>query len=389
MAPLVPRRAAVTDPDHPVPGNPGQPIVNSPSAWIDLAVGAQPAAAAQVADHVPVDGRLVGAAGLGIRAADREVDGAADLLVEQDRADRAVDPEVRPDPDLPEPRRAVVGGQRRLQVLLAAAGARGDDAALAELELDVGDLDAARARRHREAHAALGRRLDRAGEDLARGHVALAVGVDPGAALARQREVGPLGLDPDLARPRQPLDQPRLERRAAPPTRRPDRRGRGTARGARSAANSSRAHPGLLGARRRRPQRHAPAPLQPRVAHRLPGARERARSAPRRRPPARACWPAPGCRSRRRCPPPRPARPPGSRRGARRARPPRSPRRRPAARAAAAATPRARAALAAAPAAAARPASSSARRPAGPAGPRGSSRSAARRRRPGSGRHRR
>src|SRR5688572_26377799 len=46
-----------------------------------LAVGAEPPAPAQVADHVPVHGRLVDPAGLGVRAADREVDGAADLLV--------------------------------------------------------------------------------------------------------------------------------------------------------------------------------------------------------------------------------------------------------------------------------------------------------------------
>ena len=57
----------------------------------DLAVGAQPAARAEVADHVPVHGALVRPAGLRIGAAEREVDGAADLLVEQDRADRAVD----------------------------------------------------------------------------------------------------------------------------------------------------------------------------------------------------------------------------------------------------------------------------------------------------------
>src|SRR5829696_1320441 len=72
------------------------------------AVGAQAAALPQVADHVPVDGRLVRPARLGIGATDREMDRAADLLVEQDRADRAVDPEVRPDADLPEPGRAVV-----------------------------------------------------------------------------------------------------------------------------------------------------------------------------------------------------------------------------------------------------------------------------------------
>ena len=50
------------------------------------------------------------------------MNGAADLLVEQDRPDRAVDPVVRADPDLAETPRAVVGGQRALQVLLAVLG---------------------------------------------------------------------------------------------------------------------------------------------------------------------------------------------------------------------------------------------------------------------------
>ena len=43
------------------------------------------------------------------------MDGPADLLVEQDRAHRAVDAEVRADPDLAQAARAVVGGERALQ----------------------------------------------------------------------------------------------------------------------------------------------------------------------------------------------------------------------------------------------------------------------------------
>ena len=66
---------------------------------------------------------LVRAAGLGIGAAEREVDGAADLLVEEDRADRAVDAEVRADAELAEEAGAVVGVERRLQVGVAALGA--------------------------------------------------------------------------------------------------------------------------------------------------------------------------------------------------------------------------------------------------------------------------
>ena len=77
-------------------------------------------------------------------------------------ADRAVDAEVRADPDLAEPRRALVGGERLAQVGLAALGARVDHAARAELELDPLDRHAARARGDREADAALGGVLDAA-----------------------------------------------------------------------------------------------------------------------------------------------------------------------------------------------------------------------------------
>ena len=51
-----------------------------------FAVDLDPSSPAQVADHVRVDGALVDAARLRVAGADREVDRAADLLVEQDRA---------------------------------------------------------------------------------------------------------------------------------------------------------------------------------------------------------------------------------------------------------------------------------------------------------------
>ena len=79
--------------------------------------------AAQVADQVGVDGALVDAARLGVAGADREVDGAADLLVEQDRAGAVLDPEVGADPELAQAARALVGVEHADQVLLAALGA--------------------------------------------------------------------------------------------------------------------------------------------------------------------------------------------------------------------------------------------------------------------------
>src|SRR4051794_8215705 len=62
-----------------------------------LAVDLDLAAAAQVADEVRVHGALVDAARLGIAGADRHVDRAADLLVEEDRPGAGGDAEVRPD----------------------------------------------------------------------------------------------------------------------------------------------------------------------------------------------------------------------------------------------------------------------------------------------------
>ena len=85
-----------------------------------------------------------------------------------------------------------------------------------------------------EADAALGRVLDRAGEDLARRHVAAAVGVDPGAAVDAEPQVGAVGLDPQLARAARAARSAAPAARAARPRRRRGRRGRGTSRGGRS-----------------------------------------------------------------------------------------------------------------------------------------------------------
>ena len=80
-----------------------------------LAVDLDPAAPAQVADQVGVDGALVLAAGLRVARADRHVDGAADLLVEQDVAGAAVDPVVGADPELAEPAGALVGVEQLIR----------------------------------------------------------------------------------------------------------------------------------------------------------------------------------------------------------------------------------------------------------------------------------
>src|SRR5215211_6536994 len=144
----------------------------------DLAVDGDPAALAQIADHVAVDGALVDAARLGIALADREVDRAADLLVEQDVARSAVDPVVGADPQLAQPPRAVVGVEQLVQEGLAALGACIGDPATLEAQPNSADLAPADHRREVKADLALDRILDRAGEELAVGHVVAPVGGD-------------------------------------------------------------------------------------------------------------------------------------------------------------------------------------------------------------------
>src|SRR6476469_4051486 len=85
----------------------------------DLAIGRQSPALAQVADEVPVHSGRVAPAGLRIGAPEREVHRPADLLVEEDGADRPGDPEVRADPELAEAPRAVVGVEHLLEVVVA------------------------------------------------------------------------------------------------------------------------------------------------------------------------------------------------------------------------------------------------------------------------------
>src|SRR5690606_23691042 len=126
-------------------------------------------APAEVADHVPVDRGLVDAAGLGVGLAHGEVDGAADLLVEEDLAGPVGDAEVGADPELAEAAGALVGVEHLDQELLAALGGRVDDLAALEAEADARDLAAGVGRRQVEGDLALRGVLERAGEELAVG----------------------------------------------------------------------------------------------------------------------------------------------------------------------------------------------------------------------------
>src|SRR5260221_1762877 len=155
------------------------------------AIDFEPAAEAEVADEVGVDGGFVYAARLGVAGADRQVDGAANLLVEQDLAGAAFGPVVVADPEPAEAGGAGVGVERFQQVLPAALGVGIDDHTGLEAQANAGDLAATYHRRQVEADLALDRVLDRAREELAVGHVVAAVAGDELAAGDAEPDVGP------------------------------------------------------------------------------------------------------------------------------------------------------------------------------------------------------
>src|SRR5215211_4736078 len=117
------------------------------------------------------------------------MDRSADLLVEQDLAGPGGDPVVGADAELAEPAGALVGVEHLDQELLALLGAGVDDLAALEPEADARDLTARIARRQVEGDLALGGVLDRTGEELAVGHVVLAVGGNEGPALDPEPQV--------------------------------------------------------------------------------------------------------------------------------------------------------------------------------------------------------
>jgi len=183
-----------------------------PGSEDGVSVGRDPPTVAQIADQVPVHGGLVGGAGLGIGPTQGQVNGARHLLVEQDVAGGTVDAGVGPDPQLPEVARAVIGGQRGPQILLAALGPGFDDLPVTEGQLDAGHGHPARAGGDGEADDAVGRVLERPGEHLPGGHVAPPVGVDPGPSRDAEADVGAVSLDPDFPGVLEALDQRGLAR---------------------------------------------------------------------------------------------------------------------------------------------------------------------------------
>src|SRR5206468_299636 len=108
----------------------------------DLSVQFKPSALAQVLDDVPMHLADVLAADLGEAVAERQVDGAVDLLVEERVLHVPGDARVAADPELAEAPGALVAVEDLDQEVLVRVRRRVDHAAVLEAETDAGDLPA-------------------------------------------------------------------------------------------------------------------------------------------------------------------------------------------------------------------------------------------------------
>src|SRR5581483_8500709 len=167
----------------------------------DLAVQLDPPAAAELLDHVPVDRAPVLAADEREAGADREMDGAVDLLVEERVPRVPLDPGVAADPELAEAARALVGVERGEQELLVPRRRRVDD--LARLEAQphaLADVPLVGGRELRELDDALSGVLEGRVEELAARHVVVRVVDEARAAVEREGQVGARTDDPHRLR---------------------------------------------------------------------------------------------------------------------------------------------------------------------------------------------
>src|SRR5581483_11466608 len=97
---------------------------------------------------------------------ERDVDGAADLLVEQDLVRPAVDAVVQADAELADAARAFVEVEHLVQVALVLVARRADDPSLLEAKANAGDAAPGVDARRLEVDVALDRALDGRGVDL-------------------------------------------------------------------------------------------------------------------------------------------------------------------------------------------------------------------------------
>ena len=201
------------------------------------------------------------AAALRIRAAERQVDGAADLLVEERVAREALDRVVQPEGELAHAPRAVVQGEHLLEEVLPSRRRRlARPRRSSNRSSHVVDLAPAEDRREAEADRRRSTLVStRAGEDLAVGEVLPAVAGDPRAAADAEGEVGALGRRrgaPPSRRATRPRAFDLVAERA--PAARPGRRRRGSAAAVDEVLVLGERHLGVLGGRVGRVGGHAP-----------------------------------------------------------------------------------------------------------------------------------
>src|SRR5690242_7662755 len=132
---------------------------------------------AQVAHHIPVQRGHVLTTCLWVAITKGHVDGTADLLIVEDVADAARDAEVVAEGELAQVARPVVQRELRIEELLPLRRRRLHHTPMLEGQADVLHQMAVRRAGDREADVALRRVLERAGEELPAGEVALAVAV--------------------------------------------------------------------------------------------------------------------------------------------------------------------------------------------------------------------
>src|SRR5919198_1828439 len=147
----------------------------------ELAVGVDLTLGTQVTDEVPMQARVVESAELLEGRAERDVHGAADLLVEERVIGEAVDLVVQTERDLAETARALVHLQEGIEEGAAAPSLRLHDPSALEPQSDVLDLAALEERREGEADLPCRLGLDGARVDLAVRHVVAPVGGLPAA----------------------------------------------------------------------------------------------------------------------------------------------------------------------------------------------------------------
>src|SRR4051812_9124546 len=141
---------------------------------------------------------LVRASTLGVGPTERQVDGAGDLLVEEDVADEAVEVSVHADAELPDPSRSDVAGQSFMEHAFTAGGGGANHFAVPKFEPDpLDDLPGVRSRKL-EGDEALSTLVDRGRIDLAVRDVDMSIADDVGSPRRGEGEMGVAAGDADL-----------------------------------------------------------------------------------------------------------------------------------------------------------------------------------------------